>query len=183
MKSLIESLFDSNLTSKETGKERLYSWVKNATYYVDRRVSKNEETNDYFNIDVIKKDFDNIPKEFKQHPWDSEYLFFLDEPQPRLDEEVIRELLYITMYEIKYGSIKNNTSFKNSVKGILSKYINAKNPSRRLKVSVDKNKKVSVDKYNRGEYSELGDDITILTIEIAIPYKFFWTAWELQIYA
>ena len=64
MKSLQESLFDSDLVSKDTGYEYLYGLVDIASVSCDFNV-------EYLDVKKIKHDFNQIIKKFPPQDWSS----------------------------------------------------------------------------------------------------------------
>ena len=128
MKSLIESLFDSDLASKETGKEYLYGLVKNArvncVYF-----------GDYFDEHKIHRDFNKLSKKFKMQDWSDNKWTSLAYWQRMESEELLRELLYIIVTEIKSTAVENVTELQHEIEDVVGKYIeDAKN---RIHVSVE----------------------------------------------
>lgn len=128
MKSLVESLFDSDLASKETGKEYLYGLVKrarvNCAYF-----------GDYFDKYKIRRDFNKLSKNFKMQAWSDNKYTAMDVWQRMESEELLRELLYIVVTEIKSTVVRNNTELQHEIEDVVGKYIeDAKN---RVHVSVD----------------------------------------------
>ena len=94
MKSLQESMFDSDLVSKETRYEYLYGLVESAGVHSDFKI-------DYFDEKKIKRDFNSITKKFPPQQWSTNPLTGMDRFQKMDDDEILRELLYIITGKVK----------------------------------------------------------------------------------
>ncbi len=126
MKSLVESLFDGDLVSKDTGLEYLYGLVENARVSSDFKI-------DYFDEKKIKRDFNSITKKFPPKQWSTNPLTGMDVFQKMEMNELLRELLYIITGSIKTTNIpiKSNGKidpirFENLLLNIIYDYIDPK---------------------------------------------------------
>jgi len=93
MKSLVESLFDSDLVSKDTGYEYLYGLIRTAGVASDFRIN-------YLDKTKIKHEFNKLSKKFQPKQWSSNPYTGMDEYQKIEMNELLRELLYIVVCSI-----------------------------------------------------------------------------------
>lgn len=98
MKSLQESLFDSDLVSKDTGYEYLYGLIQDASVSTDWKV-------DYFNESKIKREFNIISKKFPPKDWSNNKYTSMKRFQQTPQNEILRELLYVIAGNIKSTDI------------------------------------------------------------------------------
>ena len=91
---LIESMFDNDLVSKETGYEYLYGLVESARVNSDFKIN-------YFDERKIKRDFNSITKKFPPQQWSTNPLTGMDRFQKMDNNEFLRELLYIITGKVK----------------------------------------------------------------------------------
>ena len=93
MKSLVESLFDNDLVSKDTGYEYLYGLIRTAGVAAERRINYLDETK-------IKHEFNKLSKKFQPKQWSSNPYTGMDKYQNIEMNELLRELLYIIVCSI-----------------------------------------------------------------------------------
>ena len=145
MKTLVESLFDTDLVSKETGYEYLYGLVKYIDYisspqwefpdwiknYVTR-VEKNMINT--FRLDAIRNDYKKIIRKFDLQDWteymadpNKGYSHAVVQKDPYKD--LIRQLIYIIVCTIETSKVMDfntgwidNNKLKREIDGILKKY-------------------------------------------------------------
>lgn len=121
MKSLVESLFDSDLVSKDTGYEYLYSFVKFASVFSEYKI-------EYFDERKIKRDFNSITKKFPPQQWSDNPWTGMNKFQKMDNNEILRELLYIIVCNIKTVDVIQNDNInsikiENLIKDIIYEYI------------------------------------------------------------
>ena len=127
MKSLQESLFDSNiqtteslfdkdLVSKDTGLEYLYGWVKSAEVFSNKHIK-------YFNVKKIKHDFNELSKTVAMKPWSNNEYLTMDRVKSSDNEELLRELLYIIVTKISYDKIQNDRLLGKAIKKVIDDYV------------------------------------------------------------
>ena len=122
MKSLQESLFDSDLVSKDTGYECLYGLVDIASVSCDFNV-------EYLDVKKIKHDFNQIIKKFPPQDWSSSSVDSMKKFQVVDIKETLRELLYIIVCNIKTSDIKiknhdiDERNLEDIIYKIVEKYI------------------------------------------------------------
>ncbi len=126
MKSLVESLFDGDLVSKNTGYEYLYGLVESAGVNSDFKIN-------YFDEKKIKRDFNSITKKFPPQQWSTNPLAGMDRFQKMDNNEILRELLYIITGNVKTVDIPilrdggiDNTKFEEVLLDIIYDYIDVK---------------------------------------------------------
>ena len=78
---LTESLFDSDLVSKETGYEYLYGLIESAGVSSDLKIN-------YFDEKKIKRDFNLITKKFPPKQWSANPLTGMDRFQKMDNNEI-----------------------------------------------------------------------------------------------
>ena len=98
---MTESLFDSNLVSKEADYEYLYGLIK-------RTIIINDFAIDYLDERKIKRDFNTIIKKFPPKQWSKNVIDRMDKYQPNETAELMRELIYIIAGNIKISDILTN---------------------------------------------------------------------------
>ena len=116
MKSLVESLFDTDLVSKDTGKEYLYG-------YINRARVMSYTALPFLDRSKIKHDFNKVIKKFPQQDWsDNQY-----ESNAKIKfmafDETLRQLLYIIVSQIPFSHINNEKKIADDVIKILKNYI------------------------------------------------------------
>ena len=112
----MESLFDKDLVSKDTGLEYLYGWVKSA------EVSSNKYI-EYFNVKKIKHDFNELSKTVAMKPWSNNKYLAMDRVKSSDNEELLRELLYIIVTKISYDKIQNDRLLGKAIKKVIDNYV------------------------------------------------------------
>lgn len=125
MKSLKESLFDSDLVSKETRYEYLYGLVESARVNSDFKIN-------YFDERKIKRDFNSIIKKFPPKQWSTNPLMGMDRFQKMDNNEILRELLYIITGNVKTVDIPirdgriDGSKFEQVLLDVIYDYIDTK---------------------------------------------------------
>ena len=101
MKSLKESLFDSDLIQKNTGVEFVYGLIENAKvfsyYFID-----------YLDERKIKHDFNECMKHFDLQDWNLNPHNSMKKIQPMNSNELLRELTYVIVTNIKTVDVLDN---------------------------------------------------------------------------
>lgn len=122
MKSLVESLFDSDLVSKDTGYEYLYGLIRTAGVASDFRINYLDETK-------IKHEFNKLSKKFQPKQWSSNSYTGMDKYQKIEMNELLRELLYIVVCSIpalqipfKYNDKIDDHKLESIIFEVLSDY-------------------------------------------------------------
>ena len=106
MKSLVESLFDSDLVSKDTGYEYLYGLVEKAAVSCNFKM-------DYFDEKKIKQEFNKLSKKFPPKDWSYSSASSMKKFQVIPQNEILRELLYIITDNVKTVDIKDAIDLHN----------------------------------------------------------------------
>ncbi len=99
MKSLVESLFDGDLVSKDTGLEYLYGLVEEINIHSDFRL-------DYFDEKKLKHDYNQLVKKFPPKDWNSNQLLSMKKIRNMEQDEIFRELALVIVASLKSTSIK-----------------------------------------------------------------------------
>lgn len=123
MKSLVESLFDGDLVSKDTGYEYLYGLVRTAGVVSDFRINYLDETK-------IKHKFNKLSKKFQPKQWSSNPYTGMDKYQKIEMNELLRELLYVVVCNIpslqipfKYNDKIDDHKLESIIFEVLSDYV------------------------------------------------------------
>ena len=99
MKSLVESLFDGDLVSKDTGLEYLYGLIEEISIHSDFRL-------DYFDEKKLKHDYNQLVKKFPPKDWNSNQLLSMKKIRNIEQDEIFRELALVIVASLKSTSIK-----------------------------------------------------------------------------
>jgi hypothetical protein len=122
MKSLVESLFDSDLVEKDTGKEWLYALVTEVHFFSQRYTEYLADAKQ-----AIKHDFNKAMKDFKPQKWSSNKWEFMDMIRSAEDDELMRELVYLLATQISTAdALSSNHNLTKCVRKVMSKYIDNK---------------------------------------------------------
>ena len=93
MKTLAESLFDSDIVSKDLKVEFLYGLIDSVHIYADRYM-------DYLDERKINKDFNEVMKKFEPQDWNVNPRDSMKHIQKMESNELLRKLLYILSTKI-----------------------------------------------------------------------------------
>lgn len=116
MKSLVESLFDTDLVSKDTGKEYLYG-------YINRARVMSYSALPFLDKSKIKHDFNKVIKKFPQQDWSDNQYESNAKIKFMMFDEILRQLLYIIVSQIPFSHINNEKKIADDVIKILKNYI------------------------------------------------------------
>ena len=106
MKSRVESLFDTDLVSKDTGIEKLYGLVERADVYSDRFI-------EWLDKPKIKRDYLKLTKKYPEKDWNGPkgtWWTSMKKIQSMDEAEVLRELLYVIVCSIDTSRILSKNS-------------------------------------------------------------------------